>query len=141
MNQLEKIAQNLLAGGYDYIHKGEVILHKLDLINDVTKALSHINVYHGKETTKILIDREDYERLSEYKWYHDGNESIYAYGESNNKINLHKFILNLTSHISSAYNMNGDINDYRKENLKRCSRGDRNKYMKNAIRRKETNDE
>lgn len=111
---------------------------KTCLITKVIDILSHITVDHNGEEVRILIDREDYERLSEYKWYQHDLGSIYAYDESKRKIILQKFILNDDTSHMSAYNKNGDPRDYRKMNLERCVKQMRSARMKRAMKRRQS---
>lgn len=66
---------------------------------------------------EVLIDTEDVDRISEYKWYISIRKSkLYCYGTvDGKKIALHRFILNSSQIID---HINGNSLDNRKSNLR-----------------------
>lgn len=78
---------------------------------------------------EILVDEEDYERVSEYKWYvkvfgikKSGEEYCLVV---NNKVGyLHRFILNVTDSKIEVDHQNHNGLDNRKENLRPCTRSE-----------------
>lgn len=73
-----------------------------------------------------IIDDDDFERVSKFKWYtrSNGGSKFYAAtgtpGDSNKKIYLHRFILEAPSNLQVDH-INGNTMDNRKENLRLCT--------------------
>lgn len=78
-----------------------------------------------------LIDREDYERVSEYKWHTHKGAGGYLYGGtftkshegSRSRILLHRFINNTPDGYETDH-INGDTLDNRKCNLRTVTRSE-----------------
>lgn len=68
---------------------------------------------------KILIDPEDYERVSEYSWHIQAGRDMARCKRLGTM--MHKFILGIKD--NTAYHINGNTWNNRKSNLKECSRG------------------
>ncbi len=75
---------------------------------------------HTKSGKKILIDDEDYDRLSKHSWYIDGRG--YASTSINKKIiKLHRFLLEETNPKVQVDHINGNRLDDQKINLRKVS--------------------
>lgn len=87
--------------------------------------MKEIQLTQGKIT---LVDDEDYERVSQYKWFaHKENIRFYAWGRINKKIiKLHRFIMNIHNPKILVDHINGNGLDNRKENLRFCSASQNN---------------
>ncbi len=76
-----------------------------------------------------LVDDDDYEELSKYKWYVNSGYAV-RHSERDNKkiIQMHRMVINTPSNMITDH-VNGDRLDNRKENLRRCteSENQRNK--------------
>ena len=71
---------------------------------------------------KIMIDPEDYDRVSEQSWhFHHGQRLLRSRKLSTF---LHKFILGITDKSRTAYHIDGNIWNNRKSNLQECSPGE-----------------
>lgn len=82
---------------------------------------------------KAIIDDEDFELASKFKWYAQkcaGNKT-YARRSGKNGISLHRFLMNPLEKIEVDH-INGDPLDNRRNNLRLCEHRDnlRNKKMK-----------
>lgn len=90
--------------------------------------MKHIKLTQGK-TTKV--SDEDYEELSQYKWYFkkqvDGNggyaarNTSYVKGEPRTTIRMHRQLLQPEPHLEVDH-INGDKLDNRRENLRLVNR-------------------
>lgn len=82
----------------------------------------------------FLVDKEDYERLSKYKWHiiNGGYAATHEKGNGKKTLLLHRIILNVpkgkyTDHI------NGDITDNRKQNLRICTQSENLLNKRNKV--------
>jgi len=65
---------------------------------------------------KVLIDPEDYERVNGYSWHiHTGRGTVRVKKKGMNT-SMQKFILNITDKDMTAYHVNGNPWDNRKDN-------------------------
>lgn len=83
----------------------------------------------GKKISYTIIDKEDYKRVKNYKWYSDlkQNDCTYVACHINSKkVYIHNILLNLilVDHI------NGNTLDNRKENLRKCSHTENSRNAK-----------
>ena len=68
-----------------------------------------------------IIDREDYERVSEHKWHAGGSKNQYAYTHLNGKhISLQRFLVDCPANLVVDH-INHDTFDNRKANLRICT--------------------
>lgn len=85
---------------------------------------------------KVLIDPEDYERVNGYSWHiHTGRGTVRVKKKGMNT-SMQKFILNITDKDMTAYHVNGNPWDNRKDNLRKCTLGEATTYVRefNKIR-------
>lgn len=81
---------------------------------------------YGNENGKLLIDKEDLDLVTSYKWHiRNSNGKLYGIAtipngtkSSNKKIHLHKLILNTNNKVD---HINGNGLDNRKSNLRLCT--------------------
>lgn len=77
------------------------------------------------ETTqnkKFIIDDEDYERVSQFKWHAAKNNICAFYIKRWDGLMLHNFIMGLDKNGYTVDHINHDGLDNRKCNLRRCTR-------------------
>ena len=87
---------------------------------------------HGTHT--VLIDEEDWEKISEYRWHlwsGPTNNTIYA-RVSNMGTGMHRIILNAPKGTMIDH-INGNGLDNRKENLRFCTKRENNANQKKNI--------
>lgn len=80
-----------------------------------------IKLTQGKYT---IVDADDYEWLSQYKWCAHKKGRGYFYAERRNKHktdSIHRLVINVPKNMQVDH-INGDTLDNRKENLRICSR-------------------
>lgn len=92
--------------------------------------MMELRAYDG---TSFLIDDEDYDLVSKYKWYIHTNTyknkkriTLIAYSRRNGKkttIKLHRLILGLTDPSVLCDHINGNTLDNRRSNLRPCTPG------------------
>lgn len=84
--------------------------------------ICYIQIYNNKNMPKcvVMIDREDYEKVKDFKWKQDhGNRGVI----SNNKVGyLSRLITSTTDPKIEVDHKNHNILDNRKENLRPCTR-------------------
>jgi hypothetical protein len=68
------------------------------------------------DKTEVLVDDEDYERLSKYKWVRAGAYAVRCLG-NNKYIQMHREIMNAPAHLQVDH-INQNKNDHRKCNLR-----------------------
>jgi len=75
------------------------------------------------EGEKVIVDSEDYERLSKYKWYlMKGKNNMYVFSRVNEKtVYMHRFIMNVDNKGTCIDHIDGNTLDNRKKNLRECS--------------------
>jgi hypothetical protein len=133
---LKKLVNNYKNSFYVQDHKGKIYCffckesydvehkHKKDCLfveaTTLFESLDHVMVTYKGKDIKILIDPEDHERVARYKWRVSPSGKISAVVDGINII-LPKFILKLSKRDRTAFYINGDQHDCRKENLKECS--------------------
>lgn len=73
----------------------------------------------------VLVDAEDFERVSAYHWYKDdagyARTNMWENGRKSAAPRMHRFILGVTNRKAHIDHINGDKLDNRKENLRVCS--------------------
>lgn len=76
---------------------------------------------------RILVDDDDYEWLSKFKWNIGGNGYVYTSPSKYAFILMHRLILNLSNKKKSIVDhINGNPLDNRKSNLRECHRSGEN---------------
>lgn len=68
----------------------------------------------------VLVDIEDFEKVSKYKWYL--SSSGYAIAYSGGRVWMHRFLINPPKNLDVDH-INGDKLDNRKSNLRPATRG------------------
>jgi len=85
--------------------------------------MKYISIMSGQ---KIIVDNEDFELLSKYKWHLVGEKrnyvaaSLFRKGQSPKNLLIHRLIMNAKSG-QIVDHVNGNRFDNRKENLRFCS--------------------
>lgn len=74
-------------------------------------------ILFDRKDNKIIVDTEDLEKLSKYKWYVDKSKG-YVFATVDRKIRMHKYILDEKGFVD---HINRNRSDNRKSNLRRCS--------------------
>ena len=95
----------------------------------MTKQLIIESKKHGTHT--VLIDEEDWEKISEYRWFvwsGRTNNTLYA-RVSNENTYMHRIILNAPKG-TMVDHINGNGLDNRKENLRLCTTRENNANQK-----------
>lgn len=89
---------------------------------------------------KILIDPDDYDRVTEHKWYIGHGRTTVRTKSVKLSTSLHKFITGVTEKGMTAYHINGNTWDNRKVNLKVATNGEAIVYVKKFNRSREDAD-
>lgn len=74
----------------------------------------------GHSDKYALVDQEDYEKLSQHKWYYR-NDGYVAKKDKKDTVYLHRFIMNTPKSMHTDH-VNHNRLDNRKENLRICTR-------------------
>lgn len=87
---------------------------------------------------EVLLDSDDFERISKFKWYINkqrGNKFRVVAFKKNKQIKLHRYILNITDSSVQVDHINGNPLDNRKCNLRSCSnqQNSMNRKIKNPL--------
>ena len=86
---------------------------------------------------KILIDPDDYDRVTAYPWHiQTGRDTVRVKTRGLNT-SLQKFIMDIDDKNITAYNINGNTWDNRKKNLRIASRGEAIAYVREFNRNRE----
>jgi hypothetical protein len=86
--------------------------------------ICYMQIYDRKNNPKciVMIDTEDYEKVKDYKWYSNNDDTI-LHGQSFKKcIILSRFLTNTTDPGLEVDHKNNKRLDMRKENLRPCTR-------------------
>ena len=81
---------------------------------------------------KVLIDPKDYDRISGYHWHIQTGRNIIRCKKLGTS--LQKFILNVKDAKRTAYHVNGNPWNNRRDNLKECSTGEAAAYVREFTR-------
>ena len=82
---------------------------------------SQFGVLQISQDKYILFDRDDYEKISQYRWHSGGSENNYAYTRVNGKhTSLQRFLTDCPDGLVVDH-INHDTYDNRKENLRICT--------------------
>lgn len=76
-----------------------------------------ISLNHNKSA---IVDDEDYEELSKYKWYCNYGYAVRGINGGKSKVHMHKFIMNTPDGMHTDH-INGNKLDNRKCNLRICT--------------------
>lgn len=79
---------------------------------------------------EVLIDDDDYDRVSKHKWSVAYSNSTKQFYVRNQNMYLHRYILKLTKEDSIIDFKNRNTLDYRKDNLRICTYADNNRNHK-----------
>ena len=72
---------------------------------------------HTKEEIYFLVDKEDFEKISDRYWSQNCNGYIFS-RKGNIRVFLHRYIMNLTERNLVVDHINHDILDNKKSNLR-----------------------
>ena len=93
----------------------------------------HIIIKNCKrdELIKIVMDPEDYDRVTSYKWHLQSGRDIVRCNKLDTSIQ--KFILGITEKGRTAYHIDGNPWNNKKSNLQECSIGKAISYTRSLI--------
>lgn len=129
------------AKGYCNKHYAQILRHgkisertrfdKNEIILYDTYAEIILYNYKGEEVNRALIDIEDVEKISKYKWRVNDNGYVVTDIDKNTKLRLHRFLMNPSEDMVVDH-INHNRLDNRKQNLRLCTQGEnlRNKKVK-----------
>jgi hypothetical protein len=86
---------------------------------------------------KILIDPDDYDRVTQYPWHIQSGRDTVRVKTRGLNTSLQKFIMGVDDKDLTVYNVNGNAWDNRKKNLKVATRGEAIVYIRDFNRSRE----
>lgn len=108
--------------------------NEIYIIDDYAEMLLYN--YKNKVINKTLIDIDDIDKISKYKWYYDATTGYVRRDIINKKIYLHRFIMNVHNEFTPdnyVDHINRNKLDNRKSNLRLCTNKEN---MQNTIAHK-----
>lgn len=115
---------------YQHMTRHGKIVYSMYGENEIDEYDDYIEIIlrgkDGNETGRAIIDKEDYEKVSMYKWYARPNHNnIYAYakikGTNGSNALLHRIIMEEDDSKVFIDHINGDGLNNRKSNLRRAT--------------------
>lgn len=94
--------------------------------NNVFEDMGEYYLMADQNDNICLIDKDDYERISQCYWGKYKNSNYFCSFHNGVKYWLHRYIMN-AHHGEYVDHINNDFNDYRKKNLRICNNAENNR--------------